>query len=90
MEVLSKSVGWAHHLYGPPLSCSSSPVSPRKENMYLSEALNFANAIYGTPPGHLVWWPAGFILVAPQYYMYLHTQKLLPEGLASNQSESRC
>lgn len=75
MELFSRNVGCGHHLGVLPLPCSSSPVSPIKEYIYLSGALTFATDPQGTPPDCLALGARGLMLVVPQDCIYLHTFK---------------
>lgn len=44
----------------------------QKELIHSSEAPRFAAIGKGIPPDHLVWWPAGSVIMAPQDCMYLY------------------
>ena len=60
------------HLGTLPLFCSSSPVSPKNESIYLFGALVFATAAQRTLPDHLT---NGLMLVVLQECLCLHTFK---------------
>lgn len=72
------------------LPFSTTPESPGKEILPLSGILIFMTAAHGTPLGCLASGQWDLHFAVPQDWAYLHTLKFLPEGLASNQSESKC
>lgn len=90
MELLSRNTGCGCHLGALPLPCSNSLVLSIKDLIYPSRALIFASATHRTSPDHLALIASRAYACAPmELYIFTYFKKLMPERLASSQSESR-
>lgn len=85
-------MGCGGHLDVLPLPSTSLLVSPRKELIHLSGAPIFLTATQETPPALLALVASkAYTCGPPRRYIYLaYLKKLMPEGLACSQLESRC
>ena len=86
--VVLKELRW--HLGSLLLPCSNSPVSPRKQLWHLTWAPVSMTAIQHTPSFCLALVASDYSCDTTGLYILTYCKKLLPEGLASNQTESRC
>ena len=74
---LSWNISRETPFWSSPWPGGSSLIPHRKELIYPSGALSFATVTQWVPPDLLVWKPAGFMIVAPQDCIYLHTLKVV-------------